>query len=569
MAEISVIVAAVFDLKALHACLVSLDNQTQPAEDYEVIIVTAGAQDEIRKMLSKVDPSYRFSVCQKPGVNLPAALNRGVEAAGGHYCIFLQEGMAADPQLVAVHLQVQRERQGTVALGHTEITLPERAVGFAKFIAWKWEKRSQAFEKAGSAPSFSDCYRCNMSVPRDAFLKVGGFSEDYPGDEDIQLGYCLQCLGLSFTYLPKARARWDFPYRFREIAAATRESGSVSTALYLRHPATLPHLQLGSFNNTSLRGVLLLRLVLALNLPARLFEGLNSLLDQRSWSPEWYRWLHSYFYWQGVRRAVPNQDLWQRLVRGPVILMYHALGYPGESPSRYVISPQQFARQLGWLKRRRYNVISLAELNTYRRNHRLPPNRTVVITFDDGYEDNYTYAFPILFQEGFPATIFLVTSGAGGINNWVETGALAGRRLLAWQQVRSMHAAGLHFGGHTQNHASLPFLPVGSAMEEVAGSWKDLTAELGTSTYCFSYPNGQYNAKTQLLVEVAGFEAACGSHAGINDPSTDPYALKRVEIQGVFSMFRYILAVWIGQARGVERLWRGEEHPGAATEGGR
>ncbi len=175
-------------------------------------------------------------------------------------------------------------------------------------------------------------------------------------------------------------------------------------------------------------------------MPPGILAAAGRLFGADALAREWWRFVFSYAYWHGVRQAVPGRGVWERLLRPPLILMYHAIGSPGEPASRYVLPAPAFARQMAWLHRRRYRVLPLETLVRYRRAHRLPPARAVAITFDDGYVDNATHAAPILARHGFPATIFLVSQAVGGTNRWDRAGVLAGRPLLSWAQARALHA---------------------------------------------------------------------------------------------------------------------------------
>src|SRR5262245_56834548 len=115
--------------------------------------------------------------------------------------------------------------------------------------------------------------------------------------------------------------------------------------------------------------------------------------------------------------------------------MYHAFGSEDEG-DRYVISRRAFARQLRLLKLLRYRPIGFAELARTLEAGEAPPPRSVVITIDDGYADNLEIAKPLLRRRRFPATVFLVSKGIGGVNDWTHEGAVSGRRLLTEAEVK-------------------------------------------------------------------------------------------------------------------------------------
>jgi peptidoglycan/xylan/chitin deacetylase (PgdA/CDA1 family) len=267
------------------------------------------------------------------------------------------------------------------------------------------------------------------------------------------------------------------------------------------------------------------------------------------WGREWHRFLYSYFYWYGVRQAVNDRDVWLRLIRPPVILMYHAVGEHGEQPGRYLIPARRFARQMAWLRRRRYPVLPLEVLARYRAENRLPPARSMVLTFDDGYADNLTMAYPVLRQHEFPATIFLVSQAVGGVNGWDTAGELAGRPLLSWPDIEALQEGGITVGAHTRHHPALTEIPDDQLEGEVAGSRADLTRQLGRSVELFAYPHGRHDARVQTAVAGAGYLCACCSYAGLNDPSVPQFALRRSEIRGTDSLLGFALLPWLGRAR--------------------
>jgi peptidoglycan/xylan/chitin deacetylase (PgdA/CDA1 family) len=548
LVELSVIILTYGRVELLRTCLEALCHQTQAATEFEVVIAVCGATNGTREVLDDFVTPFRLRVIWQIGSSPGAARNRAVEATVGRYCLFLDDDISAEPRLVAEHLSVQRERAGVVGIGQILLKLPSRADAFARYLA---QERRDHYARLGQGrpPSFLDCYRGNMSVPRAVLLEVGGFAVDLRHSETNELGYRLGCQGLSFVYVPEAMGQQNYRKRFREIVTDVEMEGVTGIELYRRHPPMLPHLRVGAFNDGRLPALLLRRLLLALGGPIQPLAIIGPLLRKQSWRGPWYRFLYSYCYWRGVRRAVPDRETWLRLTRGTSILMYHACGYAGELPSLYVIPARCFARQMAWLKRRRYHVLSLEEFLSYHRGYRLPPAHSVVITFDDGYADNRTVAYPTLRQHGFPATIFLVSRAVEATNQWDSEGELAGRPLLSWSDIKEMLHGGISFGAHTRNHVSLTTVPVGQAEDEVAGSRADLERKLGLPILAFAYPNGKHDPTGQAMVEGAGFLGAVSSHPGVNDPATPLYILRRTEIRGTCSFVRFALALWLGRTR--------------------
>jgi peptidoglycan/xylan/chitin deacetylase (PgdA/CDA1 family) len=331
------------------------------------------------------------------------------------------------------------------------------------------------------------------------------------------------------------------PSLARLLAERERE-GRRDARAWHREYGLLATLPLARFEDTSVRGVLLRKLLLASHVPAHWLVPLRGLAGARR--TEFARFLSTLAYWQGVRRSA-GPTLWSRLMHPPVILMYHAIGAGGEQRSRYILPQRVFDHHMRWVKCLKRSVISLHDFVETRRAGRLPPPRAVVITFDDGYRDNVDLALPVLAQFNFAATVFVVTAHAGAANTWDAAGELAGRPLLSWDEMCSAQGR-LDFDGHSRAHPELPTLDDPRLADEVSGVRQDLDRELGARPRTFAYPHGRFDARTQAAVEAAGFRAACCSLGGTNEPWVPLYELRRVEIKGTDGLPTFLLAVLLG-----------------------
>ena len=457
-------------------------------------------------------------------------VNQLLMAAQGEYCLFLGHRVMITAALVAAHLVAQHAAGGAITIG------------------------SPAHEgSAGNAgPAIADCTGGNFSAPRAAILAAGGWARDLPLREELDLAHRLHVAGLPIVIAPGATTQASRP------ATGTDETaiavGAADVDVYRRRPALLSYLPLGRFDDTSLRALLLRRLLLTWHVPPSLLLRLMSAVKSRSWGREWDRFRREYHYWWGARRAMEHA-LWLRLSRGPVILMYHAFGPHGERPSRYIVPAERFARQLAWLALCRYRVLGLDEVVACRRAGRLLPPRTVVLTADDGYVDTLTVAAPLLRHRRFPATVFVVSDALGGTNDWDVDTLLTGRRIATAAAIRAVRCAGdIRFGAHTRHHPSLTAIASARAREEIVGGRAALEAALGEEVTMFAYPYGHYDASGVALVEEAGYAGACGGFSGINDPGVPPYTLRRAEIRGTDSLFTFAMIVACGRTRPLARL---------------
>ncbi|MDP8299388.1 MAG: polysaccharide deacetylase family protein [Candidatus Tantalella remota] len=200
------------------------------------------------------------------------------------------------------------------------------------------------------------------------------------------------------------------------------------------------------------------------------------------------------------------------------ILMYHAVS--DVEGSSLNVTPKNFARQMDFLHDAGYSVISLNELvDKIKKGDKAAP-KTVVITFDDGYEDNYLHAFPSLEKYDMPATIFLITG-------YVDTR----KNYLKWEQVRLMMKNGMDFGGHTRDDVYLPGVrDEHSLWNQIAGSREDIESNIDGEALYFCYPTGGFTEQVKDIVKKAGYKGACTTNRGYDRSNTDVYELNRVKI---------------------------------------
>jgi peptidoglycan/xylan/chitin deacetylase (PgdA/CDA1 family) len=204
------------------------------------------------------------------------------------------------------------------------------------------------------------------------------------------------------------------------------------------------------------------------------------------------------------------------------ILSYHRVVpvVPSNDVTGNCLSLEIFERQLRWLVQRGYCCIPLEKLGP-----RLPP-RAVVITFDDGYADNYEYALPLLQKYGFTATIFLVTGSIGGTNAF-DTGAKdTSVPMLSLSQIKEMQQAGITFGSHSVTHpATLTALSDSDLKAELEGARKEIQCLLNPAFLAFAYPHSQLDSRVEKSVQEAGYHIAC---AGVGTRFTR-FCLHRVD----------------------------------------
>jgi peptidoglycan/xylan/chitin deacetylase (PgdA/CDA1 family) len=301
---------------------------------------------------------------------------------------------------------------------------------------------------------------------------------------------------------------------------------------------------LADFHGAGQASVACRRILLALGVPAAALGAPGPVLDRLSHG-RWYRFVRQYAFWRGVRRAATREQ-WRGLTGAVTILLYHAVTVPGERPTRFVVAAREFAWQMRWLADAGYRVLSLEEYVRSRRDNRLLPARSVVITFDDGYADNGAIAAPILARYGFGATIFLVTDNVADANRWDAEGALAARPTMSWEEIRALERAGLGFAPHGRSHRPMKGLKDDELASEIGGAWTVLRRELSRPVPVLAFPFGLHDPPARAAADSLGLWGACTAKPGRNTLLTPVYALRRAEIGGETDRLRFRLSVWFG-----------------------
>lgn len=199
-----------------------------------------------------------------------------------------------------------------------------------------------------------------------------------------------------------------------------------------------------------------------------------------------------------------------------MVLNYHKIENVHNS---LAVPPQDFDTQMNYLQENGFNTITPDELYASLSGNAELPDNPVLITFDDGYLDNYQNAYPILKKYNFKATIFVISGYLG-----VQPG------YFNWDQAREMDANGINIQSHTVNHRSMTDLTDEELIAELVESKKKIETELGHPINFMAYPTGTYNLHIAQLVKDAGYLGAFTIKYGNVDKGSNVFALERIPI---------------------------------------
>lgn len=196
------------------------------------------------------------------------------------------------------------------------------------------------------------------------------------------------------------------------------------------------------------------------------------------------------------------------------VLYYHSVLL--EEGNLLRMPPDQFEAQMIYMRDEGYESVSLNQLyQAFYKGGDLPA-KPFVITFDDGYVDNYTIAYPILKKYGFTASVFMVSS------------YINGEGFLSWSQLEELIAGGWEIEGHTVSHPYLTQISKQTVINELKSSKELLEKGLGQPVNFFAYPYGDLNVDVAQAVKDTGYLMAFTTDRGWANPDLDEWHLQRV-----------------------------------------
>jgi peptidoglycan/xylan/chitin deacetylase (PgdA/CDA1 family) len=219
------------------------------------------------------------------------------------------------------------------------------------------------------------------------------------------------------------------------------------------------------------------------------------------------------------------------------ILMYHYISVPPPDADIYrtdlSVTPENFRQQMAYLAENGYTPIDLYQLSAAITAKTDLPEKPVILTFDDGYLDNYENAFPILQEFGFIGTFFVITDladqGAEGYANW--------------EQLKEMAAAGMRIETHTKSHPDLTENSRDGIIFQVLGSQETIAAHIGYTPRYLCYPGGRYSEETMQILKELDLWGATTTQGGTWHGFEDRYEWSRQRVRHETTLDKFKLLV--------------------------
>ncbi len=242
----------------------------------------------------------------------------------------------------------------------------------------------------------------------------------------------------------------------------------------------------------------------------------------------------------------------------PVLMYHHVNNHEGDMVT---VTPETFELQMQYLNKAGYRTLNTDELLSYIKGDLQLKEKAVMITFDDGWLDNYIYAYPLLKKYDIKATIFIV-------GNWIEEASktrwssnksvptheesvsLIGNKqgaaiVLNWELIREMRESGLvEFYSHAKNHVKCHLLSKDDLSDELRESKNIIETQLGGECIALCWPFGRYNDGAIKTAKATGYRALFTTDHGVATERSDPFAIQRIAVKDSLIWFKKSLIIY-------------------------
>lgn len=223
-----------------------------------------------------------------------------------------------------------------------------------------------------------------------------------------------------------------------------------------------------------------------------------------------------------------------REARVPILMYHHVGDLPADADAvrkSLTVSQAHFQEQMKFLADQDYTTIHIADLMNHLQTGAPLPEKPIILTFDDGYDDHYTNVFPTLKDHGFVGTFFII----GAPTNYGSPG------YMRWEQLTEMYENGMEMGAHSLTHRfNLGTARPAAQETEIREGHKLMVDHLPGWTPIFSYPSGSYNKSTLDLLQDMGYIAAVTTKQGTLQTNAKPFELRRIRVRGEWGMSQFL-----------------------------
>ena len=442
----------------------------------------------------------------------------------GEILLFLDDDMIAHPDLLSQHDNSHHD-QAEMVLGHIPLH-PDSPANFLSAGVGEWaEERRERLSQPGAKLLLEDLIMGQASLSREIFTRLGGFDCDFTragsyGNEDREFCHRIQTSGHSIVFNPEAISWQKYIVTPRQHLKQWNQSGRADVRFARKHPELITDIFASRPPTTWIHRVAL---------PALRWLTL-SLLDsgwQHPWVASLFFRVRQLEYNDGVDAAggIPG--------RFPLrILSYHAIADLSSSSvlEQYGIPPELFRSQIAALRSSGYHFISATEFLAFLHGRSGLPRRSLLLTFDDCYEDLLKNAAPLLKELNIPAVAFAVSGRLGGCNDWDAKIGAPALKLVDAEGLQALSGQGMEIGCHSRTHPQLPCLSNEALKSEVSDSINELKTHGLDGVRLFAYPHGEHDQRVRNAIQVAGLEAAMTVEPGVVLPGDHPYELPRIEV---------------------------------------
>ena len=219
----------------------------------------------------------------------------------------------------------------------------------------------------------------------------------------------------------------------------------------------------------------------------------------------------------------------------PVLLYHRIVKSKAETGKHNIyVTVKRFRRQMEWLRKNQISTITFRDIIE---NPDISFDKKVILTFDDGYNENYFNMFPIIREFGFNAVIFLVTQQH--YNSWGVIDGEPNIGLLTNEQIIEMDKYGIEFGSHTQNHFDLTKCNTATQMREIAESKRNIESSINKKVVSFSYPFGGLNEEIKNIIKEEGYNFGVATKTGPVNFFDDLFQIRRIEVHCKTMLYRF------------------------------